>query len=93
VTKQLLLAGVLAACHRPSVCERFAELEAKCGESNQHEQQTTRTLARGICEAANSADPDVAKAGAVFAKQAECAEQIENGDCNAYNKKCRDTAK
>jgi len=92
VTKLLLACTVLAAaCHRPSKCEHYAEMEAKCGDVGKAEQETTRTLARGLCEAAGNADPAVAKAGEQFAKEADCAEQNPE-DCDAY-KKCRDAVK
>jgi hypothetical protein len=90
--RPLLFAATLAACHRPSACERFAEIEARCGDVSQHERETTLTLARAICEAATSSDAEVAKAGATFARQAECVDQAGYGDCDEY-KKCRDAAK
>jgi hypothetical protein len=98
VTKALVLAALLAACHHPSKCERFADWEAKCGESAQSERETTRTIARGACEAATSGDPAVAKAGAAFARQAECVDQVTPAekptpaDCDAW-KQCRDAVK
>jgi hypothetical protein len=91
VTKALLLVGMIAGCHHPSKCERFAEMEARC-ESGQKERETTRTLARGVCDAATSDDPAVAKAGATFASQAECVDQVTPDDCVAY-KRCRDAVK
>jgi hypothetical protein len=90
VKKALLAAILLAACHQPSKCEHFARMEGKCGDVGQHEAETTRTLARAVCEAANSKDPAVAKAGDRFAREADCAEKSD--DCDAY-KKCRDAVK
>jgi hypothetical protein len=92
VTKRLFLAALLAACHHPSKCERFADWEATCGESAQRERDATRTIARSVCEAATSSDPAVAKAGAVFAQQADCVDQVTPADCDAY-RKCRDAVK
>ena len=87
VLKLLLSACLLTACHHPSKCERFADMEAKCGDIPQHELAKTRTMARGICEAASSKDPSVAQAGAQFAQEADCA--VTSPDCDEY-RKCRD---
>ena len=85
----LLVALVVTACHHPSKCERYAAWEAKCGDVARSEQDTEKTLARAMCEAAASSDPDLARAGAKFAKEAECADKT---DCDEY-KKCRDAVK
>jgi hypothetical protein len=91
VTKLLVAALVLCGCHHRSTCERYAEMEATCGDVGQAEMETTRTLARGMCEAAASSDPELAKAAAKFAREAECAEQA-GSNCPAY-KHCRDAEK
>jgi hypothetical protein len=78
----LLLAS--GAC-RSSHCTRYADMEAKCGSAAPHDKAQTKTLARGMCEAADSSDPDVARGGAPFAKEADCAADAD--DCDAY-KKC-----
>jgi hypothetical protein len=90
VTKLLFTAILLAGCHHVSTCDRYGAMEAKCGDSGHHENDVARTLAAGMCKAADDPDPAVAKAGARFAKEAACAETIE--DCDAY-KTCRDAVK
>ena len=62
-------------------------MEVRCNAVGKFERDKSLVLARGMCEAAGSKDPNVAGAGAQFAKEAACAEQTE--DCDAY-KKCRD---
>ena len=90
MTKLLVVVSLLAACYRPSKCDRYAEMEARCGDVGQNERETTRTLAAGMCEAAASPDPAVAHAGARFLQEADCA--ADAADCDAY-KKCRDAVK
>ena len=85
--KSLLLVALLsAAACRSSHCARYAEMEAKCGDAADKDVNQRRTLARGMCEAADNSDPSVAKAGTRFAQEADCA---DTDDCDAY-KKCRD---
>lgn len=64
-------------------------MEAKCGDVAPSERNTENTLARAMCEAASSSDPDLARAGAKFAKEADCADHSE---CDDY-KKCREAVK
>jgi len=83
---------VAAGGCRSSRCARYADLEAKCGDAADHDLDRRRTLARGMCEAADSSDSTVATAGARFAKEADCAAEASDDDCAAY-KKCRDGVK
>ena len=65
-------------------------MEAHCGDVSQQEIETTSTLAHAVCDAADSKDPAVAKAGDHFAREADCATKTD--DCDEY-KKCRAAVK
>ncbi|HTR54927.1 MAG TPA: hypothetical protein VMJ10_29775 [Kofleriaceae bacterium] len=88
--KSLLVVALLVVGACRSHCARYAEMEAKCGDAADKDVNQRRTLARGMCEAADNADSSVAKAGARFANEADCADATD--DCDAY-KKCRDAVK
>ena len=64
-------------------------METKCGDIAPSERENAKTLARAMCMAASSRDPDLARPGTKFGKEAECA---QTDDCDAY-KKCRDAVK
>jgi len=71
----------LAACGK-SKCEKYADMEWKCGKFPASEKDITLKLAEGMCEASDSD-----KALAKFAKEADCAAKAK--DCAAY-KACTD---
>jgi hypothetical protein len=80
----------VAACGK-STCEKYADMEVKCGNYPADEKQITRDLAQGFCMAADSDDdPAAQEMAAHFKAEAECAKQ--HSDCVAY-KACTDAIK
>ena len=77
----LALVLALPACGK-SKCEKYADMEWKCGNYPESEKDITLKMAEGMCEAA-----DKEKTLARFAKEADCAEKAK--DCAAY-KACSD---
>lgn len=88
-----LVASVLAAlaalpgCGK-STCEKYADMEVKCGHYPEAERDITHDLAQGTCMAADSeSDPEGKVIADYFLKQAECAKKTS--DCAEY-KACTD---
>lgn len=84
-----VLAGlfVLPACGK-STCEKYADMEVKCGNYPAAEKEITHDLAQGMCMAADSeSDPAVKEMAEHFAKEAACAKKTS--DCAEY-KACTD---
>jgi hypothetical protein len=69
----------LTGCGK-STCEKYAEIEWKCGDNPADEKDVTLRISEGFCEAA-----DRDKAMAHFAGEADCAAHFTT--CEAY-KKC-----
>lgn len=77
----VFIAAALTACGK-SKCEKYADMEWKCGHYPADEKDITKTLARGMCEASD--DPDAKELGQRIKAEAECAKYE---DCESY-KKC-----
>ena len=78
---------VAPACGK-STCERYADMEVKCGNYPDSEKEITHDLAQGFCMAADSDDdPAAQEMVAHFKAEAECAKK--HSDCAAY-KACTD---
>ena len=87
----LPLASLLAAagCGK-SECQKYADMEWKCGNYPAKEEDITRQMAEGMCEGAKQMNEDKSGLGAHFKAEAACAKQHPN-DCAAY-KACTDAA-
>jgi hypothetical protein len=88
----LVIAALLVApaCGK-STCEKYADMEVKCGDYPAAEKDITHDLAQGFCMAADSdTDPAAKEMAAHFAKEAECAKKTS--DCAEY-KACTDAIK
>ena len=86
------VAALLAApaCGK-STCEKYADMEVKCGSYPADEKQITHDLAQGFCMAADSDDdPAAQEMAAHFKAEAECAKK--HSDCVEY-KACTDAIK
>jgi hypothetical protein len=75
----------LAGCGK-SKCEKYAEMEWKCGHFPADQKDMTITLARGMCDSAD--DPDLKSLGSSIKAEAEC---TKFDDCESY-KKCTNAA-
>ncbi len=87
-TLLLTLAALLLtpACAK-TTCEKYADMEVKCGEYPENEKQITHDLSQGFCMAADSDDDPAAKEMTEhFRQEAECAKTA--ADCAAY-KACK----
>jgi len=85
----LLFAALLVvpSCAK-STCEKYADMEVKCGQYPASERDITHDLSQGMCMAADSDDDPAAKEMTErFRKEAACAKQTS--DCTAY-KACTD---
>jgi len=78
-----------AGCGK-SECQKYADMEWKCGDYPAKEEDITRQMAEGMCEGAKSIDEDKSGLGAHFKAEAACATKHAN-DCAAY-KACTDAA-
>lgn len=88
LTLALGLAGT--GCSK-SKCEKYADMEVKCGSIPEGERDLTRQLAQGMCAASESGDdPDMAGMDKRFLAEAACAAKTD--DCAAY-KVCTDAIK
>lgn len=77
---------VVPACGK-STCEKYADMEVKCGEYPEDEKDITHDLSQGFCMAADSEDDPAAKEMVEhFKAEAQCAKQTS--DCAAY-KACK----
>ncbi|HSD90957.1 MAG TPA: hypothetical protein VLB44_25710 [Kofleriaceae bacterium] len=76
----LVVAALLVAGCGKSKCEKYAEIEWKCGNNPADEKDVTLRISEGFCEAA-----DHDKAMAHFAKEADCAAKFTT--CEEY-KQC-----
>jgi hypothetical protein len=85
------VAALLAipACGK-STCEKYADMEVKCGHYPADEKQITHDLAQGFCMAADSDEPGAQEMAAQFKAEAECAKKTS--DCVEY-KACTDAIK
>lgn len=80
-----LVIAVLAVGCGKSRCEKYAELEIRCGGYPASEEALTRKLAEGMCETTGSVDKSLA---APIEHEADCAEkhfQKDGADCAGYN--------
>ena len=84
----LILAAALAGCSK-SKCEKYADMEVKCGDIPEKEKDMTKVLARGMCEAADSGDKEAKALGDMIKLEAEC---TKYEDCTEY-KKCTEAVK
>jgi hypothetical protein len=77
----IFLAGVvaLAGCSK-SRCEKYADMEIKCGGYPKSEEDFTRAMAEGACESMDKNDKVI---GAHIQHEADCAAKHMN-DCAAY---------
>jgi hypothetical protein len=87
----LPLASLLAAagCGKTE-CQKYADMEWKCGDYPAKEEGITRQMAEGMCEGAKEMDDDKSGLGAHFKAEAACAKKHLD-DCAAY-KACTDAA-
>ena len=88
----IALAALLAApaCGK-STCEKYADMEVKCGNYPDSEKEITHDLAQGFCMAASSDDdPAAQEMAAHFKAEAECAKKTT--DCAEY-KACTDAVR
>lgn len=86
----LLVLAVAPACGK-STCEKYADMEVKCGQYPENEKQITHDLAQGFCMAADSDDDPAAKEMAEhFKAEAACAKKTS--DCAEY-KACTEAIK
>jgi hypothetical protein len=90
----LSLAALVAAvgCGKTE-CQKYADMEWKCGDYPAKEEDITRQMAEGMCEGAKSMNEKDDTSGLVshFKAEAACAAKHAN-DCAAY-KACTDAAK
>ena len=85
----IAIASLVAApaCGK-STCEKYADMEVKCGNYPDNEKEITHDLAQGFCMAADSDDDPAAKEMAAhFKAEADCAKKTS--DCAEY-KACTD---
>ncbi|MBA3457757.1 MAG: hypothetical protein H0T42_32040 [Deltaproteobacteria bacterium] len=87
----LPLASLLAAagCGKTE-CEKYADMEWKCGNYPAKEEAITRQMAQGMCVGAKDLKDDELGLGAKFKAEAECAKKHD--DCAGY-KACTDAIK
>jgi hypothetical protein len=72
------LVAALTACSK-SRCEKYADMEIKCGGIPKSEEAMTRKLAEGMCESADSEKSEISN---MFKAEAECA--AKHSDCAGY---------
>ena len=84
--KLLVITVFVVGCGK-SKCEKYADMEWKCGNYPAKEEDMTRKLAEGMCEAADSDKSEISQH---FKKEADCAAKFS--DCTQY-KACTDAAK
>ncbi len=87
----LPLASLLVApgCGKTE-CQKYADMEWKCGDYPAKEESITRQMAEGMCEGAKEMEDDKSGLGAHFKAEAACAKKHPD-DCKAY-KACTDAA-
>jgi hypothetical protein len=85
------LLSTVAACGK-SRCDKYADMEVKCGNVPEKEQELTRALAGGMCSQSGEAakDDTLKEMAQRFQKEADCAEKYT--DCSQY-KQCTDAIK
>jgi len=77
-----VLVVLLAAACGKSKCEKYADMELRCGDIPKSEEAITRQLAEGMCEGAREL-PESMRAH--FEREVECAaKHHKDGDCAAY---------
>lgn len=82
----ILLAGLalaLAGCGK-SRCEKYAEMEVRCGGYPKSEEDITRAMAEAACETTDKNDKVL---GARFQHEADCAVKFlskDSADCAGY---------
>jgi hypothetical protein len=86
MTKLVLVGLFVVGCGK-SECEKYADMEWKCGNYPAKEEDITRKLSEGMCEAAKTEKSEFAQK---FKKEAECAAKFS--DCTQY-KACTDALK
>jgi len=82
-----LAIGLFAAGCGKSRCEKYAEMEIRCGGYPASEEDLTRKLAEGMCETTGSVDKALA---APVEHAADCAVKFlgkDTADCGGY-KQC-----
>jgi uncharacterized Fe-S cluster-containing protein len=87
----LLLCALLGGACGKSRCEKYAEMELRCGDYPTSEEDITRKLAQGTCESSD----EIGEIGARIAKEADCAEKFfkkSSPDCAGYQQ-CTDAIK
>jgi hypothetical protein len=86
----LLVAAVLLGACGKSRCEKYAEMEIRCGGYPASEEDITRKLAEGMCETTDTVDKSLA---APIEHEADCAVKFLNkdsADCAGY-KQCKES--
>lgn len=88
----LPLASLLATvgCGKTE-CQKYADVEWKCGDFPAKEEDITRQMAEGMCEGAKDMKDDTTGIVAHFRAEAACAKKHPD-DCAAY-KACSDAAR
>jgi len=84
----LVLVVCLAACGK-SRCEKYADMEIRCGGYPASEEDITRKLAEGMCETTDSVDTSISKN---IEHEADCAVKFtkkDGADCYGY-KQCKE---
>ena len=89
--KFVLLACVLTLGCGKSRCEKYADMEIRCGGYPSSEEDITRKLAEGMCETSDSVDKSI---GGPIEREADCAVKFlkkDGADCAGY-KACKEAA-
>ena len=71
-------------------CEKYGDMEVKCGGYPKSEEEITRAMAKGMCEGAEKGMAELGELAAKFKAESACAEK-HDGNCDAY-KKCVETS-
>jgi hypothetical protein len=83
--KIVLLGLLLSLGCGKSRCEKYADMEIRCGGYPASEEDITRKLAEGMCETTGSVDKSIS---ASIEREADCAVRFlakDGADCAGYN--------
>lgn len=83
-----LLVGIAVVGCKKTTCEKYADMEVKCGGIPEKEADLTRALAKGMCSESPPAGAE--SMSSMIKQEAACAEKTS--DCAAY-KTCVDAVK
>jgi hypothetical protein len=80
---------VIAAACGKSRCEKYAEMEVRCGGYPKAEEDLVRTMSEGMCETTDTVEKELA---APVEHAADCAAKFlkkDSADCHGY-KQCKE---